>query len=65
MGVIPGTEPDMGLGSCWCGDFDDSSLKKILNMNDERVPIAIVVIGYAGFEPMAPPKKQLMGLLLS
>lgn len=50
---------DMGLGSCWCGDFDESSLKEILNMNDERVPVAIVAIGYAGFEPMAPKRKSV------
>ena len=49
---------DMGLGSCWCGDFNESSLKKILNMDDTRLPVAIIAIGYAGFEPKAPKRKS-------
>ncbi|MDE7272247.1 MAG: nitroreductase family protein [Lachnospiraceae bacterium] len=24
---------DMGLGSCWCGDFDESGLQEIFQMD--------------------------------
>lgn len=50
---------DMGLGSCWCGDFDDWSLQKILQMDSGRIPVAIVAVGYASFEPSAPKRKSI------
>lgn len=50
---------DMGLGSCWCGDFDESGLQEIFQMNSERIPVAIVAVGYAGFEPSAPKRKSM------
>ena len=50
---------DMGLGSCWCGDFDERSLQEILQMDSRRVPVAIVAVGYAGFEPSAPKRKLI------
>ncbi len=50
---------DMGLGSCWCGDFDDWSLQKILQMDSGRIPVAIVAVGYACFEPSAPKRKPI------
>lgn len=50
---------NLGLGSCWCGDFDEKHLKEILNMNDTRIPVAITAIGYASFEPIAPKRKPV------
>ena len=50
---------DMGLGSCWCGDFDESGLQKIFQMDSGRIPVAIVAVGYAGFEPSAPMRKPV------
>ena len=50
---------DMGLGSCWCGDFDKSGLQEIFRMNGGRVPVAIVAVGYAGFEPSVPKRKPV------
>lgn len=50
---------DLGLGSCWCGDFDESCLREIFQMNNGRIPIAIVAVGYAGFEPSAPKRKPV------
>ena len=50
---------DMGLGSCWCGDFDERSLQKILQTDSSRIPVAIVAVGYAGFEPSAPERRPI------
>ena len=36
---------DMGLGSCWCGDFDESGLQEIFQMDSRRSPVAIVAVG--------------------
>lgn len=52
---------DMGLGSCWCGDFKEDSLKEILNMDNERIPVAIIAVGYGyeGFEQIAPKRNPV------
>ncbi|MGQ9513600.1 MAG: nitroreductase family protein [Thermoproteota archaeon] len=41
----------LGLGSCWVGAFDETSVSKILGLPDGVKPIAIVPIGYAGETP--------------
>lgn len=50
---------DMGLGSCWCGDFDESGLQEIFQMSSGRIPVAIVAVGYAGSEPLAPKRRPV------
>ncbi len=50
---------DLGLGSCWCGDFDERSLQEILQMDKGRIPVAIVAVGYANFAPTAPKRKPI------
>lgn len=50
---------DMGLGSCWCGDFNEPALREIFRMNSRRIPVAIVAVGYAGFEPSAPKRRPV------
>lgn len=50
---------DLGLGSCWCGDFDESCLREIFQMNSGRIPVAIVAVGYAAFEPSVPKRKPV------
>lgn len=52
---------DMGIGTCWCGDFNDGSLKEILNMDNSRIPVAIIAVGYGyeGIEPISPKRKTV------
>ena len=52
---------DMGIDTCWCGDFNEDSLKEILNMDNTRIPVAIIAVGYRceGIEPMAPNRKPV------
>ncbi len=50
---------DLGLGSCWCGDFNQRNLQEILQMDDRRTPVAIVAVGYANFAPTAPKRKPI------
>lgn len=54
---------DMELGSCWCGDFDEQKLKEILKMNDGRIPVALIAIGYAGFVPGTPKRRPMEGVV--
>ncbi len=50
---------DLGFGSCWCGDFDEYGLRDILQMDDKKIPVAIVAVGYADFTPSAPVRKSV------
>lgn len=37
---------DLGLGGGWIGGFNEKEVKKILNLNENQKPIAIIPIGY-------------------
>lgn len=37
----------LGLSGCWVGAFDEEEVKNILNLDDEKRPVAILPIGYA------------------
>jgi nitroreductase len=54
------TAVELGLGSCWCGGFDESKASEILNLPDGRRPVAIVPIGHAAAElPPKPGRRSL------
>lgn len=38
----------LGLSGCWVGAFDDEEVRNILGFDDEKKPITILPIGYAG-----------------
>lgn len=40
------TVHDLGLGACWVGAFDESSVTKILHLPKHLRPIAIIPIGW-------------------
>ncbi len=48
---------ELGLGSCWVGAFDDKEVKRILNLPDFLLPIAIVPIGYTD-DLLTPPQRK-------
>jgi len=50
---------ELGLGSCWVGAFDESKVKRALNMPEDAVPQAIITIGYADEKPEMPSKVEL------
>jgi len=45
---------DLSLSSCWVGAFDEEEVKKILELDANERPIAILPIGYA---------KKILGIL--
>ncbi|MAF35689.1 hypothetical protein CL622_01055 [archaeon] len=47
---------DLGLGSCWVGAFDETSVKRVLNIPDEIRPQAVLSIGYPDEKP--EPKQR-------
>ncbi len=50
---------DLGLSSCWIGAFDEGKAAKILGLDGEIRPVAILPIGYSNASPKAPPRKSL------
>lgn len=53
------TATSLGLGSCWVGAFDESKVKRALNMVEDAVPQAIITIGYPDEKPEMPPRVEL------
>lgn len=40
------TATDLGLSMCWVGAFDEKAVQKILKLQPEQRPLAILPIGY-------------------
>jgi len=51
---------ELGLGSCWCGGFDEAQATAILHLPEGRRPVAIVPIGYpAASQPAQPGRREV------
>lgn len=49
----------MGLAACWVGAFNEDDVGKLLGLPPKTRPIAIIPVGYAAEEPVAPPRMGL------
>ncbi|MGC8981336.1 MAG: nitroreductase family protein [Minisyncoccia bacterium] len=49
-----------GLGTCWVGAFNNDEVSKILNLDKNLIPIAIIPVGYPDEKP-EPPKRVSKG----
>jgi len=50
---------DIGLGTCWCGAFDEKAVSKILRLQNDTRPVAIIPIGYPANEPVPVKRRPL------
>jgi len=48
-----------GLGSLWFTLYDKKALRGILEISDEKNPLALVLLGKPGAEPTAMPRKNV------
>jgi len=48
-----------GLGSLWFTLFDKKALRGILEISDEKTPLALVLLGKPGASPTAMPRKSI------
>jgi nitroreductase len=53
---------ELGLGTCWIGDFDADPLKAILGIPREREISICMTLGYPGHSPSARRRKELSEL---
>jgi len=49
---------NIGLGSCWCGAFDESKLSEILNMPEDFRPVGLIPIGYPENSSYPPQNRR-------
>ena len=41
----------LGLGACWCGAFNEENVQKILCLQKDTRPVAVIPVGYPASEP--------------
>lgn len=49
-----------GLGSLWFTFFDKKALREILEVDEDKTPIALVCLGKPAGDPTAMPRKDIM-----
>ncbi|MDR1692979.1 MAG: nitroreductase family protein [Oscillospiraceae bacterium] len=42
---------DLGLGTCWCGAFDEDAVSKVLDLPKSLRPVAVIPVGVPANEP--------------
>jgi len=53
---------ELGLGTCWIGDFEPEKVKEILGIPKEREVIVCMTLGYPATSPAARKRKDLPAL---
>lgn len=48
-----------GLGSCWVGAFDENGVRNILQLDEEKRPVAIIAIGHPAEDPGPDPLRNI------
>ncbi len=53
---------ELGLGTCWIGDFEPEEVGKILGVPKEREVMICMTVGYPADSPRAHPRKAMSEL---
>ena len=48
----------MGLGTCWCGAFNEEKLSEVLNLPDKFRPVGIIPVGYPANDSYPPQNRR-------
>lgn len=54
---------DVGLGTCWIGDFDPQAARDFLGLPDQVEPVAFTPLGYPLDQPGPKKRKDLSDLV--
>jgi nitroreductase len=49
----------LGIGTCWCGAFNESTVSEILNLQEDMRPVAIIPTGYYENESAMPQRRPI------
>lgn len=55
----------LGYGTCWIGAFNEDEVKRILNVPDELVVVALLPIGVPNENPPPKPRKPFKEIFFS
>jgi nitroreductase len=50
---------NLGLGTCWVGDFTQKEIRPVLNIPSDKYVVGVITIGYPNENPKARPRKNL------
>ena len=56
---------ELGLGTCWIGDFEPDGVRKILGIPDGQVPSICLTLGYPAHSPSARGRKPEAELFMA
>lgn len=48
-----------GLGTCWCGAFEQDDIRPLLGIPEDKFVLAVIPLGYADQDPPVKPRKGL------
>lgn len=48
-----------GLGTCWCGAFDETAVSGAMALPEDRRPIAIIAVGYPSGQSNRPKRRPI------
>ena len=54
---------DLGIGTCWIGDFDPQAAREFLSLPDDIEPVAFTPLGYPLDKPRTKKRKDLKDLV--
>ncbi|MDR1061202.1 MAG: nitroreductase family protein [Clostridiales bacterium] len=53
------TAAELGLGTCWLGNFSNDKVKRLLGIPDDSDVIAVTPLGYPGESPDPRPRRPM------
>lgn len=53
----------LGVGSCWIGDFEETEVRRILNVPKDWRIISLISFGYPDETPETTPRKPLKAIV--
>lgn len=55
---------EMGLGTCWIGDFEPDKIRELLDIPEDREVAICMTLGYPAQKPSARKRRQLSELFM-
>lgn len=50
---------NLGLGTCWVGDFTQEEIRPVLNIPSDKYVVGVITVGYPNEAPKPRPRKNL------
>ncbi len=54
---------DLGMGSTWVGAFDEETIREIVSVSSEMIPVAILPIGYSAVPGLRSQRRNIKDIV--